>query len=404
MHAQRIIQDLLDTACPNIHLKRRKCIATIVDAGSRGKLFLMGISRSLSNATSIRHRIKRCDRLLGNHKLEAERLTIYGAMTKRILLGIKQPLIIIDWSDLLPDRSLQLLRAAVVIKGRAMTIYEEVHPISCAMSPTIHRDFLDKLRTILPSHSQPICITDAGFRSTWFALLNQRGWAWVGRIRNRDMVLSAEKNQSWIGCKTLYSKASCQAKDLGKFQYVRKHPVACRLVIIKKKALGRHQKTVRGEIRKSAQSLKQSQGQKEPWLLVVSPLLNQLSAEGVVAIYRSRMQIEQTFRDVKNSRWGLSLSESQTRQPRRLATLLLIGALACYALWIIGLLVKSLNFSMEFGSKKKAKTALSTISLARCWIRETSSIILTARQINNALSMLRTLILDVHQQILQLQI
>ncbi len=39
MHAQRIIQDLLDNDCPNIHAKRRKCIAAIVDAGSRGFFF-----------------------------------------------------------------------------------------------------------------------------------------------------------------------------------------------------------------------------------------------------------------------------------------------------------------------------------------------------------------------------
>ena len=92
-----------------------------------------------------------------------------------------------------------------------------------------------------------------------------------------------------------------------------------------------------GKVTRSAHSLKQAKAQKEPWLLTVSPQLAALNAKAVVAIYSGRMQIEQTFRDVKNSRWGLGLSESQTRKPKRLTILLLIAALACYALWLIGL-------------------------------------------------------------------
>jgi len=38
MHAQGIIQDLLDKECPSIHAKRRACVATMVDAGSKGGL------------------------------------------------------------------------------------------------------------------------------------------------------------------------------------------------------------------------------------------------------------------------------------------------------------------------------------------------------------------------------
>jgi hypothetical protein len=59
--------------------------------------------------------------------------------------GIAQPLIIVDWSDLRPDRSLQLLRASLVLQGRALTLYEEVHPISRAASLQVHRSFFKEL-------------------------------------------------------------------------------------------------------------------------------------------------------------------------------------------------------------------------------------------------------------------
>ena len=49
-------------------------------------------------------------------------------------------------------------------------------------------------------------------------------------------------------------------------------------------------------------------------------------------IYRTRMQIEEAFRDLKSERYGLGLSASQTRVDHRLAVLLLIGALALLVL------------------------------------------------------------------------
>jgi hypothetical protein len=388
MHAQRIIQDLLSTECPSIHAKRRDCLAATVEAGNKGSLSLMGISRALGNTTAIRHRIKRCDRLLGNSKMEKERQPVYAAMARRIMCGITKRLIIVDWSDLRADRSLQLLRAALVVQGRAMTLYEEVHPMSRATSLKVHRAFLKSLKSILPPQCRPIFITDAGFRSTWFKLLDNMGYAWIGRIRNRDMVRSSSAESAWHGCKNLYKKANSDPKDLGQFHYVRCNPVACRLVLIKKRSKGRHRTTVHGKVTRSAHSLKQAKAQKEPWLLAVAPQLAALSAKAVVAIYSGRMQIEQSFRDVKNSRWGLGLSESQTRKPKRLAILLLIGALACYALWLIGLAVRSSGYRIEFGSRKKAAKALSIISLARWWMAENKTIRLSRRQINDALTLL----------------
>jgi hypothetical protein len=370
MQAQRIIQDLLSAECPSIHARRRACVAAMAQAGSDGGLSLMGMSRVVNGATSIRHRIKRCDRLLGNSKLENERHLIYGAMARRILCAIAQPLIIIDWSDLRPDRKQQLLRAALMVQGRALTVYEEVHPLARAASLKVHRAFLTRLQALLPSPCRPIFITDAGFRSTWFHLLDGMGYAWIGRIRNRDMVRPSLGEQAWRGCKTLYAGARGAPRDLGPFQYVRCHPVACRLVLCKKRPQGRHHTTIHKKRTHSAHSKKQARAQKEPWLLAVSPQLVALSATQVVAIYGRRMQIEQTFRDVKNARWGLGLSESQSRKPQRLAILLLIGALACYALWLIGLALRSSGYRIEFGSRKKAAKALSVISLARWWMAE----------------------------------
>ena len=56
----------------------------------------------------------------------------------------------------------------------------------------------------------------------------------------------------------------------------------------------------------------------------------------MVKFYRLRMQIEEAFRDLKSTRFGLSLELHRTYQVERLQTLLLIGALALMVAWLLG--------------------------------------------------------------------
>jgi hypothetical protein len=371
MHAQNIIQDLLQTECDSIHAKRRLTLALMVQASCIGTLSLMGLSRRLNATTPLRHRIKRCDRLLGNPHLQLERVSVYRAIAQRLLIGNPRPAIIIDWSDLSADRSQHLLRAALTVKGRAVVLYEEVHPMAKYGHPKVHERFLRRLRTLLPPDCRPILVTDAGFRASWFKLCNRLQFDWAGRIRNRDMIRPAQSTD-WLGCKTVYPKARATPQDLGAFEYVRSNPVACRLILYKKPACHRQAKTAFGQRARCRHSLKQAKTQTEPWLLATSPSLAALDAQTVVDIYSGRMQIEQSFRDVKNPRWGLGLSLSQTTRPERLAILLLIGALAMFALWLIGLVAQARGYRVRFGSSCRAGSAVSVISLARWWLDESA--------------------------------
>jgi hypothetical protein len=181
----------------------------------------------------------------------------------------------------------------------------------------------------------PILITDAGFRGAWFRLVNRMGWYWIGRIRNRDMVSPADVD-TWAGCKTLYPLATAKAQSLGQYDYVRNHPVPCHLVLIKRTHQGRHKKGKLGKRVHSNQSLKSARAQREPWLLAVCPKLTHLSAQAVVAVYAQRMQIEESFRDLKSERFGLGFSTNRPTQKDRLGVLLLVGCLASFVLRLIG--------------------------------------------------------------------
>ena len=370
MHAITILHRILSANLPGIHAKRLTSLLAAVGAVVSGsRLTLSDMGRGLAGSVAVKHNIKRIDRLLGNDLLHSEIPSLYEVLVRQCLEGMTTPLIVIDWSDLTPDRHWQLLRASVAIEGRSMTLYEQVHPQSRATSPRVHKAFLIKLATMLPTGCVPILITDAGFRSVWFNLVNRMGWSWIGRIRNRDMV-SMENDDLWVGCKTLYSLATDKAKSLGQYSYVRKHPVPCRLVLIKRTHQKRHRKSRLGKQVHSSRSLKNARAQREPWLLAASPKLNHLSAQAVVAVYAQRMQIEESFRDLKSERFGLGFSPNRSTQKNRLSVLLLLACLASFVLRLIGEVGKTKQMEFKFQSNtRRSRPVLSVISLALQLVR-----------------------------------
>jgi hypothetical protein len=365
MHAMSMLHRTLVNCCPQIHAKRLASLLAAVEATLLGsKLALSDLGRGLRSRVAVRYSIKRVDRLLGNVALHAEAPQVYETIVRQCLAGVKTPLIIIDWSDLTPDRRWQLLRASAALDGRSVTLYEEVHPQSRATSPNVHAMFLSQLALMLPPGCVPILITDAGFRGAWFRLVNQMGWNWIGRIRNRDMVKPSD-GQVWAGCKTLYSKAKRQALDLGDYEYVRARPVACRLVLFKRRSQGRHQHNVYGQPVHSNQSRKQARCQREPWLLAASPRLAHLSAQALVAIYALRMQVEESFRDLKSERFGLGFNASRSKNSARMGVLLLIGCLASFLLRLIGDVAKAKQLEFQFQStSRRSRPVLSVVTLA----------------------------------------
>lgn len=389
MHALTILHRILSTSLPEIHSKRLASLLAAVEAVVSGsRLTLSDMGRGLHGTTTVKHNIKRIDRLLGNNALHTEVPKLYGVLVRQCLEEMSMPLIIIDWSDLTPDRRWQLLRASVAIEGRSMTLYEQVHPQSRATSPRVHQAFLKKLATMLPTGCVPILITDAGFRSVWFSLVNRMGWFWIGRIRNRDMV-SPANDDTWVGCKTLYPLATAKAKTLGEYNYVRNHPVPCRLVLIKRIKQGRHKKGKLGKMVHSSRSLKNARAQREPWLLAVSPKLDHLSAQAVVAVYGQRMQIEESFRDLKSARFGLGFTSNRSTQKVRLAVLLLVACLASFVLRLIGEVGKARQMEFKFQSNtRRSRPVLSVISLALQLVQHGMAAF-PPRELNAALERLR---------------
>lgn len=82
------------------------------------------------------------------------------------------------------------------------------------------------------------------------------------------------------------------------------------------------------------------------------------------------MQIEEGFRDIKSLRFGFAFDLHRTRCPRRIEILLLIAALACYALYLAGFQAQTAGQSRHFQSNSiRHKTVLSLWRLGLEYLR-----------------------------------
>jgi hypothetical protein len=337
----KTLHNLLKLSLPGIHAARLQALMAAVEAGLSGaSLSITALGRAVSGPAFIKHKIKRMDRLAGNSHLGNERLAIYGAMTQWLLKSLPLPVIIFDWSPLTDDQNQQLLRASLPVGGRSITLYEEVHPRKKLGNPRVQKQFLARLQQLLPQQVTPIAVADSGFRTPFFREVERLGWHWLGRIRNRDFIAFDDDADNWLPAKSLYAKAIRKPKLLGLAHWVRNNPLTGELVTFFRRPKGRKHLTLHKQPAKSRHSRKQAEREKEPWLLVVSPSLKAFSAVRVVDYYRTRMQIEEGFRDTKSTHYGLDLACESRIEAKRRANLLLIAALTLFALWLVGLSLK----------------------------------------------------------------
>ncbi|WP_298715898.1 IS4 family transposase [uncultured Oceanisphaera sp.] len=366
MRDVHILQELLAKQCPEIHQKRLTSLMVATSALLEGDtLSLTALGRSINGAASAKHSIKRIDRLLGNPHLHSERLALYRWHASNLCGLNPMPVILIDWSDVREQLRHMTLRASIVLKGRSITLYERAFAWEDYNSPRSHNRFLRELASILPSGATPLLITDAGYRNTWFREVASYGWYWLGRVRGNVAFTSASRKQ-WCSNKTLYPNANHKPRYIGLVDLARKSPIRCHLYLYKSSAKGRKDRRTASSGSKHTAQREYLKGSKEPWLLATNLPTDLFSAAQVVRFYAKRMQIEESFRDLKSPLYGFGLRHSRTRCPRRYDILLLIALLAEIILWWFGLAAQQAGWQRHFQANTiRHRAVLSSVRLGK---------------------------------------
>jgi len=348
MHVKKYLHTLLDNA---IHKSRVKSLIPVIDALITTKVMrLTQLGRNLNTPGKERAGIRRIDRLLGNTFYQKQSPTIYKTLAS-VAVGAKtRPIILVDWSGLpnslrkTTDGEQVVLRATLAAEGRGLTIYDEVHPKKKENNPKVHKNFLKKLKLLLPEGCRPIIVTDAGFKIPWFRNVLSHGWDYVGRVRGK---FTYEDGNEFKPISSLHQLATYTAKFMGEIILAKTQKFKTNLYLYKHKLIGRKKLNKNGTVAKDEHSRKHSGAYREPWVLV-SSLNSSFSAKKVVKIYKWRMSIEENFRDMKSEVYGFSMNENQTIKSERYIVWLMLSALASFIAWIVGYSAEKMGLHYDF--------------------------------------------------------
>ncbi|MGL1958424.1 MAG: IS4 family transposase [Colwellia sp.] len=313
--------------------------------GSVLTLTSMGRDAAILNNISEKQSIKRVDRLLGNEKLHQKRHCYYQIIS-RLFLATNQPLIHVDWSTVY-NFNFVMLRASISIGGRAVTVYEEVHPEEKHMNQKVQTNFLANLKNILPEKTQPIICTDAGFKIPWFKVVESLNWFWLARTRG-TVKCQLQGEGDWCYVSECHKMALLIASELKEVKLSKSHRFACRGILFRGKNKQRHKVNRKGITTKCNTNKKHAKSGKEPWFLVSNLPKNRFKPHQLVNLYKRRMSIEESFRDCKNEYYGLGLSRSLSRCLERLQIILLLSMMVQFYLYCVGKSAETAGYHLEF--------------------------------------------------------
>ena len=362
MRVVEMVRDLVGRCSSVVHAVRVTAVTALVEGIVRGgRLSPATIGRVLAGRALPKHGIKRVDRLLGNPKMVGDRLFFFLAIAHRLLRGCIRPVILVDWTQAGDHVALV---AAVPIGGRALPIYVEVHPLKKLGNATVEKRFLCALKATIPPECRSVIVSDAGFKGPFFQAVLDQGWDFLGRVRGTTKAVSSLGET--ISKEQFYARAATTPVELGFFGLFVQQQIPCRLVLVRKRRRPgpkRPPPACKGEREMRQAAL-------DPWLLATS--MSEGDAASIVGIYARRMQIEETFRDAKNHRFGWSLGDVRLSTPQRTAVLLTLAALAIVVVTLIGMAAERRGAHRGYQANTEKRRVLSFFVLAAAILRRES--------------------------------
>lgn len=379
MRVVDMVRELVGSCSSVVHAVRVMAVTALVEGIIRGgRLSPATIGRVLPGQALPKHGIKRVDRLLGNPKMVGDRLFFFLAIAHRVLRGCARPVILVDWTQ--AGGQHVALVAAVPIGGRALPIYIEVHPLKKLGNAAVEERFLCALKAVVPTECRSVIVTDAGFKGPFFQAVLDQGWDFLGRIRGTTKAISSVGDT--ISKEQFYARASTAPIELGPFRLFVKQQIPCRLVLVRKRRRPGRKRPPPA----CKEEREKRQAALDPWLLATS--MSDGDAASVVGIYARRMQIEETFRDAKNHRFGWSLGDVRLSTPQRTAVLLTLAALAFVVVTLIGMAAEQRGAHRAYQANTEKRRVLSFLVLAAAILRRNSLDLYSLHDLLSALALI----------------
>ncbi len=296
-----------------LHPKQVESLAhSVVGAIHADAASITAIGRAAARAREVseKHSIKQVDRLLANSKVDPS--TVMQHVVPALVSGRSRIVVAVDWTEFASNGHSTVAVSMITEHGRATPLMWLT--VASKRLKKRRSQFEDRvlwrLRLAIPAHVHVTVLADRGFADTglFWTLREKMGFDYVIRFKAGTIVESADGDvrpaSDWV-------PTNGQAKRLVQPLMTRKRRSVPVVVCVKRA------------------------GMKDSWCLV-SSLADGFTAEEIVQLYGRRFDIEHTFRDQKDWRFGRALDHMTLGTPDRRDRMLLVLALATMFSVIVG--------------------------------------------------------------------
>lgn len=321
---QQVRQFLEELFEDDLHAKRILSLShATLGAVQATSLSVAAIGKAMAWArgedVTSKHAVKQVDRLLSNGGVDVQKL--FPAWVRFVLAERTEALVALDWTDFEADDQETLVATLITRHGRSTPLLWTTLVKSAAKgNRQLAEDLmLERLRELVGPDVQVTVLADRGFADVeLYALLDKLGFHYVVRFR-QDVRVTAADGESKLAREWVPEGGRAKLLKGARVTAARR-PVNA-VVCVKRK------------------------GMKESWCLATS--FDEATAQEVMDAYGRRFTTEETFRDVKDLKFGMGLKEVRVGTPERRDKLLLISALAQALLTLLGAAGESLGYDRQ---------------------------------------------------------
>jgi hypothetical protein len=293
-------------------------------------LAVHAIGQGLAHARGLitKHAVKQVDRLLSNRGIDVWN---YFAYWVPFVIGPRREIrVALDWTEFDADDQSTIALNMITRHGRATPLlWKTVRKSSLKGRRNDYEDdLLMRFKEVLPEGVKVTLLADRGFgdQKLFELLRHTLGFGLIIRIRGNITVTSASGEarpaEQWVG-------KNGRARVLRNALLTQDHYPMPTVVCV------------------------QAKGMKEPWCLVSSD--EQIKARPMIDGYAKRWSIEPGFRDCKDPRFGMGMSQVRLRSAERRDRLFLISAFAISLLTLLGSAGESLGYDRMLKSNTTKK-------------------------------------------------
>src|SRR3990172_12628487 len=306
----------------DLHAKRVHSLADATVGALQGAQLAVGaLGRALAVAKDLdaKHAIKQVDRFFSNTGVDVWALF---ATWVPFVIGTRPEIVVaLDWTDYDQDDQSTIALHHVTKHGRATPLMWKTVVKSELKDRRNEYEgaLLERFREVLPAGVKATVLADRGFgdQALYELLKDQLLLDFI--VRFRGIVKVTDEHG-------VTKTANEWVPETGRPRLLRKARVT----------------KTRREV--GAVVCVKAKGMKEPWCLATSHA--DKTGADIVKLYGKRFTIEETFRDLKNLRFGMGLSDTRISSPERRDRILLVGAIAAALLTLLGAAVEAVGLDM----------------------------------------------------------